>query len=957
MRILKLKQIFFLVFLSVCFNVFLFAQSSYTSLISININQIKSPHQLETIGLKINHQSDSEIISLVDNIQLSALSEIDVPLKILDQTNTYDKYYIISRRSNYVDKEILRTPKVVYEGGDYFIVKNIFNEKELIDKGYHIAEITYSNQIYKNEKTDIDASGFLNDPEILDIVTAVNKDSIAFFIQSLQNFQTRFLLANNRDSVASWIKYQFMRFGFSDVVLDSFQYQNTWQKNVVATLPGSLMPDRVLVYGGHHDSYSSGSPSVFAPGADDNASGTAAVLEMARVMKLKNYQPECTIKFITFAAEEYGLWGSKHFADNAFASGMDIRIMINHDMISHKYPGSQYFVDLNFYTGSEAYATLAQSLSGYGNVIISNGSLNSSGSDSYSFWQRGFNTIYFEESDFSPYYHSPQDVISNYDMEYCSRVIKSSGALLIAVNKMPSRVSGLQLFDPGTGYHILAQWNPNDDVDFSHFRIEWFSLMFDDSEETTDTSLFLSVPAAGVNYWVSIFAVDSNGNESIMLQKQITPNVIPLAPTNLHANPGLNSINIIWNKNPELDIAGYNVYRSEDESGPFNKINPQPITDTLFTDVSPASYTYYHYYIKAIDQQLNESGQSIIVKARSVTLDKGIILIDETTDGTGAFSNPTDEMVDEFYNYILSDYLHDDYDMVTEGVVDLSAIGPYSTVIWAGDDYGNYPSTSQIMGTIKQYLDFGGNIIYSGYRPSRLFGGISNNNNGFPPGSFVYDYLMIDSSIYVNAGRFKGALSSYLQYPDISIDSSKVFPTLNYHLIGVESILPHNPGSQIYSYDTDFDTTTNQGLLKGKPVGIEYIGTDYKSIILSFPLYFTNINEAKLLMNYILEQRIGEVSGVDEQGDQLPDVFLLEQNYPNPFNPVTNISFSIKEKSNVELIVYDILGRKVSLLLNEEKMPGNYHIKFDASSLSSGVYLYTIKAGSFMQTRKMLLMK
>ena len=85
--------------------------------------------------------------------------------------------------------------------------------------------------------------------------------------------------------------------------------------------------------------------------------------------------------------------------------------------------------------------------------------------------------------------------------------------------------------------------------------------------------------------------------------------------------------------------------------------------------------------------------------------------------------------------------------------------------------------------------------------------------------------------------------------------------------------------------------------------------------------------------------------------------FALDQNYPNPFNPSTIIKYSIKEKSNVELKIFDLLGSEIATLVNEEKAPGNYDVSFDASSLSSGVYLYTIKAGSFVQTRKMLLMK
>ena len=85
--------------------------------------------------------------------------------------------------------------------------------------------------------------------------------------------------------------------------------------------------------------------------------------------------------------------------------------------------------------------------------------------------------------------------------------------------------------------------------------------------------------------------------------------------------------------------------------------------------------------------------------------------------------------------------------------------------------------------------------------------------------------------------------------------------------------------------------------------------------------------------------------------------FVLDQNYPNPFNPSTNIQYSIKENCYVELKVFDLIGSEIATLVNEEKAPGNYDVSFDASSLSSGIYLYTIKAGSFIQTRKMLLMK
>ena len=88
-----------------------------------------------------------------------------------------------------------------------------------------------------------------------------------------------------------------------------------------------------------------------------------------------------------------------------------------------------------------------------------------------------------------------------------------------------------------------------------------------------------------------------------------------------------------------------------------------------------------------------------------------------------------------------------------------------------------------------------------------------------------------------------------------------------------------------------------------------------------------------------------------------PLLFSLEQNYPNPFNPSTTIEFTLPQKEFVSLIIYDVLGNEVATLVNEEKASGSYEVLFDAAELVSGVYIYSLRAGSFAQTRKMILMK
>jgi photosystem II stability/assembly factor-like uncharacterized protein len=85
--------------------------------------------------------------------------------------------------------------------------------------------------------------------------------------------------------------------------------------------------------------------------------------------------------------------------------------------------------------------------------------------------------------------------------------------------------------------------------------------------------------------------------------------------------------------------------------------------------------------------------------------------------------------------------------------------------------------------------------------------------------------------------------------------------------------------------------------------------------------------------------------------------YRLSQNYPNPFNPTTNIEFSVARASNVELKVYDLLGREIATLVNGQHNPGTYSVVFDARHLSSGVYYYTMRAGDFVNTKSLVLMK
>ena len=112
-------------------------------------------------------------------------------------------------------------------------------------------------------------------------------------------------------------------------------------------------------------------------------------------------------------------------------------------------------------------------------------------------------------------------------------------------------------------------------------------------------------------------------------------------------------------------------------------------------------------------------------------------------------------------------------------------------------------------------------------------------------------------------------------------------------------------------------------------------------------------------LTYLLKTYQSDCYNVTKEDEYsiLPIVCILYDNYPNPFNPVTTFKYGIPERTLVELRIYDILGREVELLVNEEQDSGYYEINFNANNLSGGIYLYQLKAGNFIKTKKMILLK
>jgi len=278
------------------------------------------------------------------------------------------------------------------------------------------------------------------------MVNAINSDSLKADVIWLQNIGTRFALADNHRSVALKIKKRFLQMGYTDAVLDSFLVNKTyrdvayeqWQYNVIAQIEGTDYPDSLCIIGGHYDNnLVNGDPFTIVPGANDNASGVAAALEIARVMKNSCFQPENTIMFIAFGSEEIGLWGSKDFAANPNGFSLKIKFILNNDMIAYEPEPdpATWYVNIIDYDNSHTLRTEAEMMcTKYTGLNYKNDNTHNKQSDSYPFFACGYKALFFYSDKIDPNYHTLNDLAENCNFDYCREITRISCALLADKN-------------------------------------------------------------------------------------------------------------------------------------------------------------------------------------------------------------------------------------------------------------------------------------------------------------------------------------------------------------------------------------------------------------------------------------------------------------------------------------------------------------------------------------------
>jgi len=247
------------------------------------------------------------------------------------------------------------------------------------------------------------------------LMASMTEANVRSTITSLSSYPTRYYTSQGGVDAANWLLAKWKSFIPStrtDVTAELYRHAGWAQPSVILTIRGTTLPSEVVVVGGHLDSVNSSGGN--APGADDDASGVASFTEVIRVAMLRNYQPQRTVRFIAYAAEEVGLRGSKEIANAYKNAGVNVVGVLQLDMTNYK--GSSVDVGIiTDYTNAAQNTFLRNLITTYVKITQTNSTCGYGCSDHAAWHNLGFvASIPFEStvSASNPYIHSAGDTLS-----------------------------------------------------------------------------------------------------------------------------------------------------------------------------------------------------------------------------------------------------------------------------------------------------------------------------------------------------------------------------------------------------------------------------------------------------------------------------------------------------------------------------------------------------------------
>jgi|GEM_PF-4951470 len=304
--------------------------------------------------------------------------------------------------------------------------------------------------------------------------------------------------------------------------------------------------------------------------------------------------------------------------------------------------------------------------------------------------------------------------------------------------------------------------------------------------------------------------------------------------------------------------------------------------------------------------------------------------------------------------------------VLTSGVIETGS-NKWVTLRTSGGAIYGASDTSYINGTVGHAISNSGSITndYFPVGDSATYRPINIKFNAPPnsTGHFVYVTLH-NGNANTGSSSFSGGIDkvSELRYYEIGyISGSSGAASMGVFAFDPTYKTDDGVGASNTDLRVAYSTDDRASWMNDGPTGVTTNPADtLDSDSLATPISLasgTSIYVALSRLTGTTTNSLGSTTGINETRGSEPVAYKLGQNYPNPFNPATKINFSLERTGNVKLIVYNILGEKVSELVNGYLAAGEHNVNFDASKLTSGIYLYTISSGNFVQTKKMVLVK
>ncbi len=662
----------------------------------------------------------------------------------------------------------------------------------------------------------------------------VSLDSIIAINTRLEGFQTRYIWSDSIIAVRDWIVQKLTDWGYTDITTPSFSWGDGTHYNVMAVKLGYAEPDKVIVIGGHYDSIVYGqpqSPLVFAPGSDDNGSGTTVTLELARI--LAGVPLRKTIIFMPFSAEEVGLVGSNAAASAFVADSTKIEVMYNFDMVG--FTDDSYW-DVNLMSGSiDGYVQASKDAAARVTSLIPVDAALRGSSDHWSFYQQGFNICYTAESDFNTLgWHTNLDLTSRMDFPYITDIVRMSAAAIgvVANSAFPTAIESV--VDVGDGQSLEIIWS---DCNSAYDYVIYYGTAVDALTDSVvvpsgNCSYKVNGLIEGQRYYFSVTGSIPDGYPAVYsVVSNGTPYIVPRTPRNMNANPELNAILVTWQKNNEGDLAGYRVYRND---GSFLELYADNIADTFFVDTNTFSQKKYEYLVTAVDNDLYESNFSNKSSSYPATFDGGILVVDEIAAG-GAFPQQ-----DEQVAYFDSIFGGQPYSLIEmNGISDQlqeSNLGRYSSMFYFDDDFSiKYIPINET--PLTWYTSYNNNMFLSGFRTLSFW-----MNSNIPQNHFLNQEFGLLSYEEYDPFDFAGAVGEN-GFPSVQVDSANPLGNLPYIL----KLQPKSGATVIYRYDS----ATDDPSVEGEPCGIMYETANGKRVLLAFPLYFLTAESAANIINHV----------------------------------------------------------------------------------------------------------